>query len=250
MKIAGKTALVTGGAKRVGREMTLTMAQAGANVVINFRSGPTEALATAHAAEAFGVQALPYQADVSKYDQVREMVNAAEVEFGGIDILINNASIFEKQPFPSDDLSVWHRSIDTLVHGPFFVANLVAPGMLRRGEGVIVNIGDLSVFEGWPSYTGHVVGKSALIALTRQLALELAPAVRVNAMIPGPALPPHDYDDAKYERVAANTLLNRWGTPEEMAAAVKFLVEADYITGEVLVVDGGQRYGHRKHEAG
>jgi NAD(P)-dependent dehydrogenase (short-subunit alcohol dehydrogenase family) len=230
--------------------MTMTMARAGANVVINFLSGAAEAVETANAAETLGVEALPYPADVSQYDQVQAMVAAAEETFGAIDILINNASIFEKEAFPSDDLSVWHRSIDTLVHGPFFCANLVAPGMLRRGEGVIVNIGDLSAFEAWPSYAGHVVGKSALIALTRQLALELAPAVRVNAMIPGPALRPHDYDDAKYERVAANTLLNRWGTPEEMAAAVKFLVEADYITGEVLVVDGGQRYGHRKHEAG
>jgi NAD(P)-dependent dehydrogenase (short-subunit alcohol dehydrogenase family) len=82
------------------------------------------------------------------------------------------------------------------------------------------------------------------------MALELAPTVRVNAMVPGPALRPHSYDDAKYERTARKTLLHRWGTPEEMAAAVRFLIESDYITGEVLVVDGGQRYGHRQDEEG
>ncbi|MFV2039226.1 MAG: SDR family NAD(P)-dependent oxidoreductase, partial [Acidimicrobiales bacterium] len=174
----------------------------------------------------------------------------AKRRLGGIDVLVNNASTFLPDPLPTQDLSIWHKSIDTLVHGPFYCANQVAPLMLEQGGGVIVSISDLSALEPWPGFAGHAVGKSAILALTRQLALELSPTVRANAIIPGPALRPHNYDDEKYARTAAKTLLGRWGTPEEMAHAVQFLVEADYITGETITVDGGQRYGHRKNEHG
>ena len=122
--------------------------------------------------------------------------------------------------------------------------------MLENDGGVIIRIGDLSAFEPWPGFAGHAVGKGAVLSLTRQLALALAPRIRANAVVPGPALRPIGYDEATFERVADDTLLGRWGTPEEMAHAVLFLVEADYVTGEVITVDGGQRFGHRKHEHG
>ena len=250
MDLAGRTALVTGGAKRVGRGITLTLARAGANVVINYNTSADEARRTAADAEALGVQALPVAADVTDDSQVQAMVIAATDRFGTIDVLVNNASTFAFGAFPTDDLTVWHRSIDTLVHGPFYCANRVAPVMLAGGSGAIVSIGDLSAFEPWPGFAGHAVGKGAIISLTRQLALELAPTVRVNAVVPGPALRPADYDDATYQRVADETLVGRWGTPAEMGQAVQFLIEADYITGEVITVDGGQRYGHRKHAHG
>jgi len=153
-------------------------------------------------------------------------------------------------PLPTSDLTAWRTAVDTLVHGPFFCANEVAPVMLAQGGGVIIGIADLSAIEPWPGFAGHAVGKGAILTLTRQLALELAPTVRANAVIPGPALRPHHYDDAKYERVARSTLLDRWGTPAEMGQAVRFLCEADYVTGEFLTVDGGQRFGHRRHEHG
>lgn len=250
MDLEGRTVLVTGGGKRVGRGITLSLAAAGANVVINYNSSPDEARDTAAAAEATGVQALTLGADVSDHDQVGAMVDAAVERFGTIDVLVNNASTFVSDPLPTGDLSIWQRSIDVLVHGPFYCANKVAPVMLEQGGGVIIGIGDLSAFEPWPGFAGHAVGKAAILALTRQLALELAPTVRANAVVPGPALRPHDYDDEKYERTAAKTLLGRWGTPEEMGHAVRFLVEAEYVTGEVITVDGGQRYGHRKQEHG
>ena len=250
MELEAKTALVTGGAKRVGRVISLMLAEAGANVVINYNTSLDEAEATASEVEALGVQALPVAADVGDHTQVESMVEAATHRFGGIDVLVNNASTFISDPFPTTDLTVWQRSIDTLVNGPFYCTNLVAPSMLERGGGVIVSVGDLSAFEAWPGYIGHAVGKSAILAMTRQFALELAPTVRANAIVPGPALRPHDYDDGRYQRTADKTLLGRWGTPEEMAHGVKFLIEADYITGEYIVIDGGQRYGHRKAEAG
>ncbi len=250
MDLVGKTALITGGAKRVGRGITLNLARAGANVVINYKSSADEAHRTAADAEALGVQALPVAADVTDYDQAGVMVTAAVDRFGGVDVLVNNASTFLFDAFPTDDLSVWRRSIDTLVHGPFYCANRVAPIMLAGGGGVIIGIADLSALEPWPGFAGHAVGKGAIISLTRQLALELAPTVRANAVIPGPALRPTDYDDDTYQRVADETLVGRWGTPEEMGRAVKFLIESDYITGEVLTVDGGQRYGHRRDSHG
>ncbi len=250
MDLQGKTAIVTGGAKRVGRGITLTLARAGANVVINYNSSADDAEQTAAEAEGLGVSALAVQASVSDYDQVGAMVKAAADHFGTIDVLVNNASTFLADPLPTDDITTWHKSIDTLVHGPFYCSNQVAPVMLANGGGVIVSIGDLSAFEPWPGFAGHAVGKGAILSLTRQLALELAPTIRANAVVPGPALRPLDYDNETYDRVADDTLLGRWGTPEEMAHAVKFLIEADYITGETITVDGGQRFGHRKHAHG
>ncbi|MEE9417818.1 MAG: SDR family oxidoreductase [Acidimicrobiales bacterium] len=250
MDLEGKTALVTGGAKRVGREITLALARAGANVVINYNSSADEATSTASEAEALGVKALPVQASVSDYDAVGAMVDAAVSKFGTIDVLINNASSFLPDPLPTDDLTVWHKSIDTLVHGPFYCANRVAPVMLANDGGVIIGIGDLTAYEPWPGFAGHAIGKGAVLSLTRQLALELAPTIRANAVVPGPALRPVNYDDDTYDRVADDTLLGRWGTPEEMAHAVVFLVEADYITGETIIVDGGQRFAHRKNAHG
>lgn len=250
MDLAGKTAIVTGGARRLGREIALDLAGCGVNVVINYRRSAGAAAQTVAELSALGVGALAVQADVGDYQQVQGMVEAAVERFGGIDILVNNAAPFLTHTVPTDDLSAWHESINTMVHGPFYCANLVAPVMLERGGGVIIGIGDLSGEEAWAGYTGHAVGKGAVLSLTRQLALELAPTIRANAVIPGLALPV-DGDTPEANRAAAmTTLLERWGTPAEMAHAVRFLIEADYITGETIVVDGGQRFGHRKHAHG
>ena len=242
----GKTALITGGAHRVGKAITLALAGAGANVVINYHASADAALATASEAAALGVETLIAQADVSKRQQVEAMVVQARERFGSIDILVNSASRFEKTPFPTQDVSAWHRVLDILIHGSFYCANAVAPLMLERGEGTIINIVDLSAWDPWPDFAAHSVGKAGLMALTQQLALELAPAVRVNAVAPGPVLPPPDYSQSQVARVAQRTLLNRWGAAEDVAGAVMYLVQADYVTGEVIRVDGGERFGHRK----
>jgi 3-oxoacyl-[acyl-carrier protein] reductase/pteridine reductase len=242
----GKTALITGGAHRVGQAITLALARAGANVVINYHSSAGAAEATAAEAGALGVETLIAQANVSDLQQVEAMVAKASDRFGSIDILVFSASRFEKTPFPTQDMTAWHRVTDILIHGSFYCANAVAPLMLERGEGTIVNIVDLSAWEPWPNFAAHSVGKAGLMALTRQLALELAPAVRVNAVAPGPVLPPPDYNEAQTARAAQRTLLNRWGVADDVAQAVMYLVEADYVVGEVIIVDGGERFGHRK----
>ncbi len=250
MNPSGKTALVTGGAVRVGKAITLALARAGANVVINYNSSATAAEQTAAEARALGVSALAVQANIANNQQVRAMVSAAAERFGSVDILVNSASLWQATPFPMDDVSGWQQVTGVLINGAFYCANAVAPLMLAKGEGAIVNIIDLAAFEPWPGFMAHSVGKSALLALSRQLALELAPAVRVNAVAPGPVLPPPDYSDEMIARTAAKTLLDRWGTPEDVAEAVLYFVRANYVTGEVLAIDGGERFGHRKHEIG
>ena len=244
MIIAGKTALITGGAHRVGKAITLELARAGAHVTINHhRTSKATAYATAAEAEALGVRALPLQADVTDLNQLKAMMTATNQELGTISILINAASVFRKTPLPTYDISEWQRVTDTLVHGAFRCANAVAPAMQAAGEGVIINIVDLMAWKPRRDFAAHSVGKAALLALTRQLAVDLAPTVRVNAVAPGPVLPPEHYSKETEERIASRTLLKRWGSPGDVARAVIFLVESDYITGEHITVDGGERYG-------
>lgn len=250
MNPSGKTALITGGAHRVGKAITMALAQAGANVIVNYNTSAAAAEETMADARALGVGALAVQANIGDSQQVKSMVTAAAAKFGNIDILVNNASLWMETPFPTDDLDGWHRVTNILIDGAFYCANAIAPLMLEKGEGAIVNIIDLAAYEPWPNYIAHCVGKSALLALSRQLALELAPTVRVNAVAPGPVLPPPNYSREMIERTAGKTLLERWGTPEDIAEAVLFFIQAKYVTGEVLAVDGGQRFGHRKHEHG
>jgi 3-oxoacyl-[acyl-carrier protein] reductase/pteridine reductase len=246
MDIQNKTALITGGAHRVGKAITLALAEAGANVVINYHSSGDAAAATAVEAEAFGVQALAVAADVSDYDAVQRMIAEAHAQFSSIDILINAASWFKTTPFPMDDVRDWHRVTRILLDGSFYCANAVAPGMLASGSGSIINIVDLSAWQPAPDYLAHSVGKAGLMAMTRQLALELAPSVTVNAIAPGPVLPPPDYTEQQLTETAASTLLGRWGTPQDVSDTVLFLLRSSYITGEYITVDGGQRHAGGK----
>jgi NAD(P)-dependent dehydrogenase (short-subunit alcohol dehydrogenase family) len=241
MNINGKTALITGGAHRVGRAITLGLAQKGANVVINFNTSAEPANQTAAEARSMGVGSLAVQCDVSSYDQVNGMVASAVEQFGGVDILVNSASWFQKTPFPMEDFSDWFKVIDILIHGSMYCANALAPMMKERGEGAIINIVDRSAWHPFRGFAAHSVGKNGLLAFTRQLAIELAPEVKVNAVSPGPVLPPPGYTDEQAKRVAQGTLLKRWGTPEDVACAVLFLIESEYITGEVITVDGGEQ---------
>lgn len=250
MEIRGKVALVTGGAIRVGKAITLALARAGANVVVNYNTSAGEAQETVAEAEALGVHGLAVQCDVSNLAAVQAMVQQVADQFGGVDILVNAASLFGKIQVPSTDLEkdleTWHKVTRISIDGAFYVSTLLAPGMLARGGGAIVNIVDLSVWNPWPSFTAHAVGKAGLMALTQQLALELAPTVRVNAVAPGPILPPPGRSEAQKATIAGRTLLERWGSPDDVGHAVRFLVEADYVTGETVYVDGGEHFAQYK----
>ncbi len=245
MNIQSKTALITGGAQRVGKAITLELARAGANVVINYNSSADAALETVAEAQALGVQALAIQCDIADLTCVQRMVAQIVERFGGLDILVNNADYFGKHPFPTDDYAMWKRVTDITIHGTFYVSNECAPLLLAGGGGSVVNIVDLSVWQPWKGYTAHAVAKAGVMALTQQMALELAPTVRVNAVAPGPVLPPPGYTEEQLKVVEKGTLLRRWGRAEDVAHAVRFLVEAEYVTGDVIFVDGGERFARR-----
>jgi 3-oxoacyl-[acyl-carrier protein] reductase/pteridine reductase len=246
MEIGGKVALVTGGAHRVGKAITMMLAHAGADVIVNYFSSSQAAEETVAEAQALKVRALACQCDVAEWTQVRAMADRITAEFGGVDIIVNSASLFEQTPFPTNDISGWQRVTGISIDGPFYVCNALVPTMLARGGGAIVNIVDLSAWEPWPNFAAHSVSKAGLLAFTRQLALELAPTIRVNAVAPGPVLPPPNYDERRAQKAARGTMLKRWGTPEDVAFAVRYLLEADYVTADVITVDGGERYGYRQ----
>jgi NAD(P)-dependent dehydrogenase (short-subunit alcohol dehydrogenase family) len=246
MEIKNKTAIITGGARRVGKAITLALAHAGANVVINYNTSRDEAEQTLNEVRAFGVKAIAVQADIGQFDQVRVLANAAIEQFGAVDILVNGAAPFEQTPMPTNDLADWHRITNILIHGTMYLANSVAPQMIKRGSGVIINIVDLYAWHPRKNFAAHSVGKAGMLQLTRQLALEYAPNVRVNAVAPGPVLPPPEFTPERIALTAARTLLNRWGTPQDVADAVLFLVRADFITAQTIVVDGGEEFGRYK----
>ena len=242
MNPQGKTALVTGGAVRVGRAMTLALARSGANVVVHYNSSAGPAEETAAEARALGVEALIVQADLGDPEAVAGLVRAVEATFGGVDILVNSASPFVRKQLHETTLADWHFVLGALLDGPFLLAQAFAPGMTTRGEGVIVNILDQAAFAPFPAYLAHSVGKHGLLGLTRNLAVALAPSVRVNAIAPGPVLPPPGYTPEQNDRIAEKTLLQRWGSPDDVVKALLYLIDADYVTGDVLFVDGGERW--------
>ncbi|MFN8493276.1 MAG: SDR family oxidoreductase [Caldilineaceae bacterium] len=245
----GKVALITGGAHRVGKAITLMLAQAGAHIIVNYNTSNAEAEQTVAEANALGIEALGIQCDVADLSAVQRMADVIKEHFGGVDIIVNNASYFGITPFPSTDPAVietWQRVTRISLDGAFYVCNSLAPTMLARGGGVIVNIVDLSAWTPWPNFTAHAVGKAGLLALTHQMALELAPTIRVNAVAPGPVLPAPSMNEQRIASSAQQTLLERWGNPADVARAVKYLVEADFVTGDVVTVDGGERFSAGK----
>jgi NAD(P)-dependent dehydrogenase (short-subunit alcohol dehydrogenase family) len=236
--------LVTGGAHRVGGAISSALADAGMDVVVHYLSSEAAARATTTEIEARGRRALAVAADVADPDAVHAMVANVADELGPVDLLVNSASYFERDEFPTADLSVWRTTMDVVLDGAFHCANAVAPGMLARGSGAIVNVVDLSAWQPWPGRAAHSVAKAGLLALTRQLAVELAPSVRANAVALGPTIPPERFGPEQVERLRSRTLTGRWGGGDEVGRAVRYLAEADAVTGTCLTVDGGEQYGH------
>jgi pteridine reductase len=237
METTGKVALVTGGAHRVGRALALALARAGADVAVNYHTSADAARATVADIQALDRRAVAVQADVSDAAAVGRLVAAVERDLGRLDILVNSASLFERAPVAEITEADWDRVLAVNLKGPFLLAQAAAPLLRRDGGGVIVNIIDLSAIQPWPSYAHHAVSKAGLLHLTRVLARALAPEIRVNAIAPGTVLPPagQHSEDGSERRVAA-----REGRPDDVAEALLYLVRADFVTGESLLVDGGR----------
>ena len=241
MDLHGKVALVTGGAVRVGKAISLALAGAGADIVMNYNTSSSDAQETAAGIGALGRRALTYQADVSQRDGVQAMVDAAIERYGRLDVLVNSASVWRRTPWEELTEEEWDTKLDVDLKGAFLCAKAAWPHLIAHGDGAIVNIVDLSALKPFPNFLAHSAAKAGLLNFTYGLAQELAPAVRVNAVAPGPVLPPPAYSEKQIAAVANRTLLKRWGSAEDVADAVLFLVRAPYITGIVLPVDGGER---------
>ena len=239
MKIHGKTALVTGAAKRVGRAIALRLAGEGAHILLHYHTSKDQAQETSREILKLGVQCRLLQADLSKTDEIDRMIGEIEKSGTNADILVNSASLFYKTPTDNVVESDWDRLIDANLKGPFWLSVQLGKKMKKSG-GKIVNIADWSGFRPYKNYLAYCTSKGGLITLTKALARDLAPQVLVNAVAPGPVLVPPDMPENEKEAVAKTTALGRWGSPEDIAAAVQFLIENDFINGTVLVVDGGR----------
>lgn len=242
----GKTVLVTGAAKRVGRAIACELHAAGANLMIHYRSAQAEALALAAEFNARRPQsAACRQADLLDIAALRALVEATVARFGGLDALVNNASSFYPTPLASIDQAAWDDLIGSNFKAPLFLAQAAAPH-LKAAHGALVNITDIHAERPLAGYPLYCAAKAGLLGLTRALAIELAPEVRVNAVAPGAILWPDDgelsdFDDEQRAIIVAHTLLKRTGSPQEIARVVRFLLaDASYVSGQVINVDGGR----------
>ena len=240
MEIEGKVALVTGAARRVGRAIALALAERGAELVIHYLDSEREAQEVLALAKQAGGRPVAVRGDVSISADVNRIVETALQAFGRIEILVNNAAIFYRTPFEKLTEEDWDLFLDVNLKGPFLLCRKVGEIMIRQGRGKIINLADIAGRKVWAEYIPYSVSKAGLIALTKGLAKALAPAVQVNAIAPGAVLLPDGTTPDERERAIRRIPLDRLGSPEDIARAAVYLIENDFITGEILTVDGGQ----------
>jgi pteridine reductase len=240
--IAGARVLVTGGARRLGRAIALGLGERGAQVAFTYHRSAGEAESTAAALAAAGAGGHAIAADLADGHAARRAVEEAASALGGLDVLVHAAS---GGFLPCDPVEVepalFADALGATLTGGFFCAQAARGAMGEHG--VIVNITDVAALEAWPLFAPHAAAKAALAQLTRSLARAFAPGVRVCAVAPGPVLLPDGSDGERGARHAARTALGRLGSPDDVVQAVAYLIEADYVTGEQLVVDGGHSLG-------
>jgi pteridine reductase len=242
MTLEGRAALVTGAARRVGREIALALAERGAKVAIHYNRSrePAEALARS-LRRSFARDAVAVRAELRDLRAIRRMVEAVGRRFGALHVLVNNASVYEKTAFGRITQEEWDRDLNSNLRAPFFLSQTVAPLMRKGDGGVIINLADWSALRPYTDYIPYCVSKAGLLCLTSALAKALAPKIRVNAIMPGPVLLPEEYGPAQREAVRKATLLKRLGSPADVARAVLYLIEGgDFITGASIAVDGGR----------
>jgi pteridine reductase len=241
--VQGKVVLITGGAKRVGAATCRRLHSAGANLMLHYRVSAGEArLLQAELNHQRKDSVALIQADLLDIAKLPAMVEQTVQSFGRLDALVNNASSFFQTPVGEITATAWEDLIGTNLRAPLFLSQAAAPA-LKKSLGAIVNITDIHAERPLKNYVVYSVAKAGLVGLTRSLARELAPEVRVNAVAPGPILWPDDetFDELSRQRIISHTPLKREGTPEDIAKAVHFLLaEATYVTGETINVDGGR----------
>ncbi len=236
--LSGKSALVTGGARRIGRGIALALAGAGADVIVTYRTSKTGAFQTVSEIEALERRALALECDVRSESSIRAAIAAAIGHFGRLDVVVNNAAIFEAAPLDQISLAQWDAVFETNARGPFLVAREALPA-LRAVQGRIVNIGSLGGSRAWAGHAHYCASKAALHMLTQAMAKAFAPQVSVNCVAPG-WIEMDEHPGEEATRFAARTPMQRNGTAEDVAQAVLFFAAGPhFVTGQILAVDGG-----------
>jgi NAD(P)-dependent dehydrogenase (short-subunit alcohol dehydrogenase family) len=243
MDLCGKVAVITGG-KRIGRVVGRTLADRGMNLVLSYRGSKEEAEQTVADVEAVGRRATIVSGDVSKPADCLAILEHAVATFGRVDVLVNMASIYRSKPLQDVSVDYWTTDLDVNLRSAFLCSHAAIPHMRGGGGGRIVNFADWLVRSGRPRYTGftpYYVAKAGVVALTESLALEVArDNILVNAIAPGPIVPPPDMSPQEVDEVARATPVGHWGGEAEVAKTVVLLCQTDFITGETIRVDGGR----------
>jgi pteridine reductase len=234
-----RVALVTGAGRRLGRAIALRLASEGSDVAVHYGKSQQEALEVVREIEKLGRRSIAIQADLTCVEQIHELIARVASEFQRLEILINSAANFLETKFGQTSEATWDASLDTNLKAPFFCCQSAAPYLTQSGNGIIINFADIGGLMGWREFLPHSISKAGVILLTRILAKELAPKVRVNAIAPGTITMPGD-PPAWQSDFTKRAPLGRTGRPQDVTDAVMFLIRAEFMTGHTLVLDGGR----------
>jgi NAD(P)-dependent dehydrogenase (short-subunit alcohol dehydrogenase family) len=235
-----RTALVTGGAQRLGHAIALELARLGFDVAIHFNTSRPEAEATCAQVQALGGRAVLLQADLEDEAQVERLIPQATDSLGLVGVLVNNASRFDRDEWHDASRLSWDAHMEANLRAPFVLIQAFARALAPDAEGVVINMIDQRVWSLTPHFVSYTVSKAGLWALTQTMALALAPRIRVNAIGPGPALPSPRQTDAQFARQAASVPLGHGTSPAEIAHAVSMILGLPAMTGQMIALDGGQ----------
>ncbi len=238
-KLYSRVALITGAAKRLGHAIALRLAQEGADIAVHYGQSANDAQHLITEIEQLGRRASAFPAELTSVPAIQKLVSDAVTHFGRLDILVNTAATFLETKFGQTTEQTWDTSFDTNLKAPFFLSQAAAPHLAKSGNGVIINFADLGGITGWSEFLPHSVSKAGVIHMTRILAKELAPSIRVNAIAPGTITMPGDPPEWQAE-FTRNAPLRRSGRPDEIADAIMYLITAEFLSGQTLILDGGR----------
>jgi len=238
MDLRGRVALVTGAGRRVGRALAVALGAEGMTVAVHYHASDAGARETARMIEHAGGKASLVTADLTG-DTAATLIDEVVRQHNGLDVLVNSSAVMERTPLGEVTAEQWDAMMALNLRAPFLLSQAAAPH-LARAHGAIVNIADLAAFETWPAYIPHGISKAGVVYMTRALARTLAPDVRVNGIAPGAVLLPDEWTEDDAAKLRESTPLRRLGSPDDVVGAMLYLLRADYVTGEIIIVDGGR----------
>ncbi|HUR92559.1 MAG TPA: SDR family oxidoreductase [Gemmatimonadaceae bacterium] len=246
MKLAGKIALVTGAGRRVGRAIADALSREGTRTAIHYNESRAGADELHREITSRGGEAEVFRADLTDAGAAEELIGAVVARFGRLDILVNSAAVMVRTPFGEVTAQDWDAMFALNLRAPFFLSQAAARAMgwrgsgEKKGGGAIINIADLAAYESWVGYVPHGISKAGIVRMTKSLAKVLGPTIRVNAVAPGAVLLPEGFSESDAAHLAETSPLRRLGEPADVVDAALYLLKADFVTGETIIVDGGR----------